>query len=243
MRTSRIYHPEPLQANQEIQLKSQAGIHLTRVLRCKEGDELVLFNGDGHEYPATITRLHRNTVWVTVISKNTTSKESPLNITLVQAISKGERMDYTIQKAVELGVTTIIPLVTARSINLKPDRIQKKLQHWRGIISSACEQCGRNIIPEIMTPSLLSQWLVDNENNSINIMLAPGAKTNLSSINYSQEKINLLIGAEGGLSTEEISLCQRNGLTAVNMGPRVLRTETAAITALSVIQFNWGDLR
>ena len=242
MRVSRIYHPERLHVDQEIELASQSAIHLTRVLRCKEQDKLILFNGNGSEYPAVITSIRRNHVWVKVLSQNDSFNESPLTITLVQAISKGERMDYTIQKVVELGVNTIIPLITERSLNLKPDRVEKKLNHWKGVAISACEQCGRNTIPAITPPVLLSDWLDDCNKDELNLMLAPSAGNHLNKINYSQENITLLIGPEGGLSDNEMSQCLDHGITGIKMGPRILRTETAAVTALSIIQYNWGDL-
>jgi len=242
MRISRIYHPERLHVDLEIELASQSAIHLTRVLRCKEQDELILFNGNGSEYPAVITSINRNHVWVKVLSHHDSNNESPLTITLVQAISKGERMDYTIQKAVELGVNTIIPLITERSLNLKSDRVEKKLTHWKGIAISACEQCGRNIIPAITTPVLLNNWLNDSNEDELNLMLAPSAGKHLNNITYSQENITLLIGPEGGLSGNEITQCLDHGLTGIQMGPRILRTETAAVTSLSIIQYNWGDL-
>lgn len=242
MRISRIYHPGSLSRNSEIELASQAATHLARVLRCKKGDELILFNGNGFEYPALITRLHRNQVWVTVQSENSVNRESPLTITLAQAISKGERMDYTIQKAVELGVSKIIPVTTERSANIKPDRIRKKQHHWQNIASSACEQCGRNVVPEIGATMSLAQLLANCDKNAINLILDPATNNNINAIHYSHENIILLIGPEGGLSANEISLCQQHGFTGVSMGPRILRTETAAITALSAIQFHWGDL-
>jgi len=242
MRTSRIYHQGSLSHNQEFELESQAAIHLARVLRCKEGDELILFNGDGNEYSATINRIHRNHVWVKVLSEQPVNRESPLNITLLQAISKGERMDYTIQKAVELGISNIIPLITERSLSLKADRATKKLQHWKGVITSACEQCGRNIIPDILEPVTLTDWLMNCDKNALNLILAPTASTSLNEIDYSEKNITLLIGPEGGLTDNEISQCLHHGLSGVKMGPRILRTETAAITALSIIQSRWGDL-
>jgi len=243
MRISRIYHPESLSINREIELASQAAIHLTRVLRCKEGDQLVLFNGDGNEYSATITRIHRNHVAVKILSLKNINNESPLHITLVQAISKGERMDYTIQKAVELGVSKVIPVITERSLSLKSDRVQKKHQHWLGVATSACEQSGRNTIPEISLPVLFSDWVTNNDKNSLGLMLAPAADTHINQINFSNQNINLLIGPEGGLSNNEISLSRQYGITGIKMGPRILRTETAAVTALSIIQYKWGDLK
>jgi len=242
MRISRIYHPDEISIDDEIELYPQAATHLTRVLRCKESDKLVLFNGNGNEYPAVITRIYRNHAWARIISVDSTNRESPLNITLAQAISKGERMDYTIQKAVELGISKIIPINTERSTSLKADRIKKKVQHWQGIAASACEQCGRNIVPDISIPVNLDDWLATCKSSSLNLILEPMAENSIGNIDFSNENITLTIGPEGGLSDIEISRCLQQDLTGIRMGPRILRTETAAITALSILQSRWGDL-
>jgi 16S rRNA (uracil1498-N3)-methyltransferase len=157
MRIPRIYHPETLQANSRVALDTSAARHVGRVLRLGIGDTLTLFDGAGGDYAATIVELAKREVWVECGEKRDNECESPLQITLAQGVSKGERMDYTIQKAVELGVSRIVPLDTERSVvNLKGDRLQKKMEHWRGVIISACEQCGRNTLPELLPLTGLS---------------------------------------------------------------------------------------
>ena len=243
MRNTRIYHPDELATGQEVELEAQASTHLTRVLRAKEQMPVTLFDGSGSEYAAHIIKIQRNRTWVRIKSVETISRESPLDISLAQGISRGERMDYTIQKAVELGVSRIIPLFTERSIaRLKPDRLHKRQKHWHGVAVSACEQCGRNVVPDINEPDNLDQWVSASEKTSLRLIMDPEATVSINDTAYQGEKIILIIGPEGGLSDREIDLCRKQGFTGVRMGPRVLRTETAALTALSLIQGLWGDL-
>jgi len=243
MRTTRIYHPGTLSIHQEVSIEPQAATHLTRVLRVQAGAELIMFNGDGNEYKAVVSRVQRNSAWANIIDAQSVDRESILNIHLGQGISKGERMDYTIQKAVELGVTSITPLLTEHStVQLKADRIEKRIRHWQGIIDSACEQCGRNRVPVIETPVKLQQWLVQTGENALKLTLEPNATETFSNMTCTGTEIILLIGPEGGLSEHEIRLSSDNGFTGIRLGPRILRTETAAVTCLSIIQNRWGDL-
>ena len=244
MRVTRIYHAGQLDFGQEIELESQAAIHLIRVLRLHENDHFILFNGDGNEYDATITRIHRNKAWARVNQHEAVTRESNLRIILGQGISKGERMDYTIQKAVELGVSQIIPIYTERGISpLNAEREQKRVRHWQGVIASACEQCGRNTIPVIAKPVKLNDWLPTLSNNeALKLTLAPDADNHLKSISETPDNILLLIGSEGGLSENEIEFAREQGFKGIRLGPRVLRTETAALTAISILQNLWGDL-
>ncbi len=243
MRITRIYHPGPLSIDQEVSLEPQAATHLTRVLRIQPGTELTLFNGDGNEYTAVISRVQRHHAWANIINAQAVDRESSLNIRLVQGISKGERMDYTIQKAVELGVSSITPVLTERStVQLKADRLEKRIRHWQGIINSACEQCGRNRVPVIETPLKLPQWLTQLEDTALKLTLQPNATETLNTITCTDNNIILLIGPEGGLSEDEIKLSNDKGFTSIRLGPRILRTETAAVTCLSIMQNCWGDL-
>ncbi|HEC30257.1 MAG TPA: 16S rRNA (uracil(1498)-N(3))-methyltransferase [Gammaproteobacteria bacterium] len=243
MRITRIYHPEELASGQEVELEAQAATHLTRVLRAKEKTSVILFNGNGSEYHTMITRIHRNRAWVKIQSYEIVNRESSLDITLAQGISRGERMDYTLQKAVELGITRFIPLYTERSITrLEAGRLEKRLKHWRGIAISACEQSGRNVIPEISNPENLDTWTTSTEKPSLRLVMEPVATCNLNGITFQNENIILVIGPEGGLSKNEIHLCTQQGFTGIRMGPRILRTETAAVSALSIMQGLWGDL-
>lgn len=243
MRISRIYHPDSLSLNQELELESQAAIHLTKVLRLPVEAELILFNGDGCEYSARITRIQRQRAWVCIHDSQERDHESPLKIHLCQGISKGERMDYTIQKAVELGVTHITPLISEYvTVQLKADRLTKRLNHWQGIINSACEQSGRNRLPLLDPAEKFEQWIQTYDNNATRLTLTPDATTTLKTLDMPQQSFTLLIGPEGGLSQHEITLSEQYGFKGIKLGPRILRTETAAVTMISILQGMWGDL-
>jgi len=240
---TRIYHPGKLQLDSELKLESQAAIHISKVLRMKAGQKIRLFNGDGCEYVAEITTSDRHRVTVKLLNKSIINRESPLSIHLGQALSKGEKMDFTIQKAVELGVTSITPLITNRSnVQLKADRIEKRTQHWQGVIISACEQCGRNQIPALNAPVKLHGWLEQIPEEALKLTLHPDSNQSLDGITMQSERIDLLIGPEGGLDLDELSIAEENGFKQIQLGPRVLRTESAALTILSIIQHKWGDL-
>lgn len=239
----RIFQSIALQENSIVQLDEAATHHVARVMRAKVGDELVIFNGQGGEYDAVIEKIDKKIVTVKIkkfIAKNT---ESPLELYLAQGISRGEKMDYTIQKAVELGVKKIIPLFTERcNIKLDDERKEKRIQHWRSIVVGACEQSGRNIVPEILTPQSLNTWL-KNVDADWKFVLAPHADRKLSEINFEKHsRIVLLIGPEGGLSDSEIQQAVQSGFMPLNLGPRILRTETAAVAAISVLQCVAGDM-
>jgi len=238
---TRIYVPLPLSSNTELTLPEAAARHVAQVLRMRAGEALTLFNGGGGEYDAVIETAERRVVSVRVGELRQIDRESTLAVTLAQCVSKGERMDYTIQKAVELGVTTIIPLLSARSVvKLDGERWEKKLEHWRGIAVSACEQSGRTRIPAVLVPQKLAHWL-DAPDGSPRLVLAPTAAVSLTAV-PAAAAVSLLVGPEGGLSDEEIAAALRSGCTAITLGPRVLRTETAGVAALAVLQALWGDL-
>ncbi len=243
MRTIRIYQSGALAIGTEIELETQAATHLTRVLRIKLGAELVLFNGDGSEYTARLTRVHRHQAWATILDAQAIDRESPLNIILCQGISRAERMDFTIQKAVELGVGAVIPIFTERgAVQLKGERLDKKLRHWQAVTQSACEQCGRNRVPVIEAATHFEQFIGRQDLPDLKLVLDPEANESLGSLLPGHRDIALLAGPEGGLSQSEIEICYENGFTGGRLGPRILRTETAALTALSIIQNISGDL-
>jgi 16S rRNA (uracil1498-N3)-methyltransferase len=212
------------------------------VLRLSVGEELLLFDGTGGEYPARIVEQDKQGLWVICGERREKSCESPLQLTLAQGVSKGERMDYTIQKAVELGISRIVPVNTERSVvNLKGERLQKRMEHWRGVIISACEQCGRNTLPELLPLSSLDNWL-QQPFEGRGLLLDHRATTGISALDLQGNACTLLIGPEGGLSEREQRAAVAAGYLGLRLGPRVLRTETAALTALAAIQSRWGDL-
>ncbi|MCW8919009.1 MAG: 16S rRNA (uracil(1498)-N(3))-methyltransferase [Gammaproteobacteria bacterium] len=242
MRIPRIFHPAALAAHARIALEGNAARHLGRVLRLTVGDELLLFDGTGGEYPAHIVEQEKQGLWVVCGERQERSRESPLQLTLAQGVSKGERMDYTIQKAVELGISRIVPVATERSVvNLKGERLQRRMEHWRGVIISACEQCGRNTLPELLPLNSLGQWL-QQPLDGRGLLLDHRATMGSSELELLGNACTLLIGPEGGLSEREQGAARAAGYLGLRLGPRVLRTETAALAALAAIQSRWGDL-
>ena len=241
MRIPRLYLPQTLNEGDVITLDDNTANHSIKVLRLKENAPVILFNGDGGEFEATIETIKKQ-VTVKVTKFIDINRESPLHIHLVQGISRGERMDYTIQKAVELGITEITPVMTDRCVvKLDAQRAQKRLDHWRGVMISACEQSGRTRIPELNPVQKLDNWM-DQPRQIPGLVLHHKADKTLSDITKPEENITLLIGPEGGLDEAEIRHAVHKGFTEIQLGPRVLRTETAALTVLSAIQTMWGDL-
>jgi 16S rRNA (uracil1498-N3)-methyltransferase len=241
MRISRIYTAHALRANTTFALDERASHYLARVLRCQIGQAITLFNGDGNEYAATIRAIDRRSVTVAIGDAIDADRESALQIHLGIAISKGERMDMVMQKAVELGVTTITPLISERvEVRLQGERADKKLQHWQGIIIAACEQCARNRIPPLHPLTSLHDWIAKVDADK-KFVLHHRSETNLGDMAKPQSAA-LLIGPEGGLSEAEIVSAERTGFMSLRLGPRVLRTETAPLVAISVLQYAFGDL-
>lgn len=242
MRIPRIYTEQPLQANTDIELEENASRHLGKVLRMQAGRELVLFNGQGGEYAATVSEVGKKAVRVSITAFNPVERESPLPIHLAIGVSRGERMDWVLQKATELGVTKITPLFTERTeVKLSGPRLEKKQQHWQQILISACEQCQRNSLPQLNGAQRFDEWLpsVDESRRFVlhhrtDVALADSAKP---------QSVALVIGPEGGLSTAEIQRALQHEFQPLALGPRVFRTETAPVAALSVLQYLWGDLR
>lgn len=242
MRIPRIYTPTPLQSGATIELDENAFSHAVRVLRLGEGAPLILFNGAGGEFEATLCAVQKKRASAAVGEYIARESESPLRIILGQCISRGEKMDYTIQKAVELGVSEIVPLFSERcGVKLDQGRSDKRLGHWQSTIISACEQSGRNRIPQIHSPQPLEQWLA-TLNTECKLVLDPCASQSLPQHSKPERSVALLIGPEGGLSDAEIEHAIRNGFNGIRLGPRILRTETAGLVALSSIQQLWGDL-
>ncbi len=242
MRIPRVYTNQPLASNRPVVLEQAASHHVSRVLRMQPGARLVLFNGDGLEFAARLTGDDEGRVVAETFEVADPQRESPLNIHLGQAVSRGERMDYTLQKSVELGVQRITPLWTRRTqVKLDGKRLEKRMQHWRGVIVAACEQSGRTRIPVLATPRTLTDWCRQKDQQQMGLVLDPGAKRSLGSLGDGGTEILLLSGPEGGLDQEEIDAAQATGFTGVRLGPRILRTETAAVAALSALQTLWGD--
>ena len=252
MSNHRFYSAENLKLGAIVKLSENAAVHATRVLRLNVGDIIKLFNGDGFDYSCELMSVKKSEVLAKVKSSVAINNESPLNITLLQGISGGDRMDYTIQKAVELGVTLIQPLSTERSVvKLSAERAEKRLEHWQNVVRSACEQCGRAKIPQVASPMSLTAWLGATMNlksshagagdANLRILLNPIGAKQLSALPKTTQNIQLLIGAEGGLSQAEIDLATNHGFQSIILGPRILRTETAALVAISAMQTLWGD--
>ena len=243
MPTPRIYLSTPLQPDSDVVLDSRALGHVVRVLRSRAGDEVILFNGDGNDYAARLVEVRKDYAQCHVQTSQPSATESHLVIELAQGISRGERMDYTIQKAVEMGVQRLIPLSTERSqVKLSGDREAKRLQHWQGIILHACEQCGRSRIPELLPVQRLDQWLAKRAPMTHALFLDPTGDLSAKDLCLPVDSLSLLVGPEGGLSSAERELATRMGFLRLRLGPRVLRTETAALTALAALQAIWGDL-
>lgn len=243
MPTPRIYLSVPLHSDSEVALDTRALGHAVRVLRLRAGDDVVLFNGDGNDYAAELVEVRKDYALCRVHSMEPRATESHLEIELAQGISRGERMDYTIQKAVEMGVQRVIPLSTERSqVKLSGDREAKRLQHWHGVILHACEQSGRSRIPELLPVQRLDQWLAKRTPVTHALFLDPAGDLSAKDLVLPVESLSLLVGPEGGLSTAERELATSMGLLRLRLGPRVLRTETAALTALAALQAIWGDL-
>ncbi|WP_070964537.1 16S rRNA (uracil(1498)-N(3))-methyltransferase [Vibrio sonorensis] len=242
MRIPRIYHPILITQVGETALSEEASGHVGRVLRMKQGQELILFDGSGKEFPATISEVTKKSVSVNVSQGVEKSSESPLNLHLGQVISRGEKMEFTIQKSVELGVDTITPLISERcGVKLDQKRFEKKLAQWQKVAISACEQSGRNCIPDIRPIMQLEEWCKEQD-ESLKLNLHPRAKYSINTLPTPVEKVRLLVGPEGGLSEQEIAMTRDYDFEEILLGPRVLRTETAALTTITALQVRFGDL-
>lgn len=244
MRLIRVFIESALVPGARIEAAGTAAAHMARVLRLVAGDPVTVFNGNGSDYPARIVAIHGSRVEIEVLEQRQARPESPLVLTLVQGIARAERMDLIVQKATELGVASIQPVVTARSVvRLDAKTTERKLSHWRGIVIAACEQCGRARLPAIAEPLPLLEWLARPMPPSVRrLQLAVDALESLASAAAGAGTIELLIGPEGGLEEGERKSATSAGFRGCAIGPRVLRTETAALAALAVLQATAGDL-
>lgn len=246
MRRSRVYTQQPLAPGATAVLEGNTGHYLARVLRLAVTDPVTLFNGDGLDYAGEICTIERDRVSVRLVDTRPVNSESPLKITLVQAVSRGERMDYTLQKATELGVACIQPVTSQRvEVRLDQKKQAKRLAHWQGVVISACEQSGRAVVPEIRALLSLQQWLQTRGEKQADagpcLVLDPLAATSLSQAPLDSCCVSLLIGPEGGFSDAEMEQCKAAGLRHVSLGSRILRTETAGPAAIAVLQSRYGD--
>jgi len=242
MRLTRVFREGPLTPGSEVSLTGAAAAHVSRVLRLRAGDALTLFNGSGGEYAGTLLASKAGTVTVAVGEAREPVRESPLRTILAQGVSRGERMDLTVQKATELGVSQILPVLTERSVvRLDAQQTARKLGHWRRIAVAACEQCGRNRLPEITAPVSLKEMLRTDLKASTHLLLSPEATLRVAELPRPTGAVTVLIGPEGGLTDEEDESVRAAGFLAVRLGPRVLRTETAALAVLTLLQREFGD--
>lgn len=241
----RMYFPGELEPGRAYALPQRQAHHAIRVLRLATSDAVTLFNGDGAEYLAVVERVEKNGVRVKVQQRVQAGRETPLEIVLGQALSSGERMDYTVQKAVELGVAAIQPLAARRSVvRLHGERAERRVEHWQAIAVAACEQCGRNRVPQVLPLLQLDAFLAARAaqpSDGLRVLLSPRSARSLRDLKPPVSPVVLLAGPEGGYSSDEERAAEQGGFLPVRLGPRVLRTETAAITALAAMQALWGD--
>ena len=233
----RLFSPQELVADSELWLTGEQAKYLSRVLRLKTDDTVVLFDGNGGHYPAVIKAFARHKVLLEVGQRDASEIESPLAVQLVQGISRGRRMDVVVQKSTELGVRRITPVTTEFSVvKFDADKALRRHEHWIRISQSACEQCGRNTLPEIDPPQTLQDWLEGLEDDSaMRAMLDPMSSEPLAGLPAPEAAVILLIGPEGGLSDAEKARCEKHGFRGVSLGPRTLRTETAALAGIAVL--------
>ena len=242
MRIPRVFINQKIISCEAISLPEDKAHHIQHVLRLRVGDQIKLFNNSGLEFKAEITEVTKKVVRVQVKDVGQLKNESPLAITLCLAISRGSRMDFSIQKAVELGVTTIIPIISEfGNVKLTDNRIDNKLLHWTKIIIGAAEQSGRNRLAELQSPVTFNEW-INSESIATKLIIHPGAEQTMSKINLQDNKLTLMIGAEGGFSDLEFQKALDSNYIPVSLGPRILRTETAVACSVSNAQQLWGDL-
>jgi 16S rRNA (uracil1498-N3)-methyltransferase len=244
MRLTRVHVDSPLAAGREVVLPESAAVHLARVLRLAVGDECVLFNGDGNDYAARITAMGKRELRVTVAASRAVDNESPLAIRLLQGVARGEKMDLILQKATELGVTAIAPLWSQRSeVKLDEARTGKRLAHWRGVVAAACEQCGRARVPDVATPAPLAVALGALPAAGLRLILDPEGELALGTLAVDAgTSVVLAVGPEGGWSPADREQLRAAGFQGLRLGPRILRTETAGLAAISALQSRLGDL-
>ncbi len=242
MAVPRFYCPGELISGGQVALPDQAAHHAAKVLRLRSGEPAILFTGTGGEYEARIAHVGKHDVVMDVLAWREAERDSPLRLTLAQAVSAGEKMDFTLQKAVELGIDRIQPLLSERSVvRLSGERAEKRVAHWQGVAIAACEQCGRNRVPGVLPLRAFDDWLGTRKDGALGLMLSPTADRALRELPRPEGPVTLLVGPEGGFSEGELRAVERAGFFPVRLGPRVLRTETAALAALAAMQTLWGD--
>lgn len=242
-RTPRLFVHAPLAAGQQLTLEGEAAAHLGRVLRARPGEPVVLFDGSGPEFAGEVRTATRRAVELAVGTAREVDRESALELVLLQGICRSERMDWVVRKATELGVTAIHPVLAERSVvKLDSARIPGRMEHWRAITISACEQCGRNLLPDIFPPLPVAAALATHD-GATGVLLDPEAPGGPEALHLSGRKLCLLVGPEGGLDERERAAARAAGYTGIRLGPRILRTETAALTGVTLLQARFGDLR
>jgi 16S rRNA (uracil1498-N3)-methyltransferase len=243
MRLTRVHVGGPLAPGSRLTIDGEAANHVARVLRLRPGDPLMLFDGGGGEHAARIETFRKDAVVVIVGERSAVERESPLPLILAQGISRGERMDWVVQKATELGVTRIVPLLTERTVvRLDAQQARRKRLHWQAIAVAACEQSGRDRVPEVDSPLSLDEFLAGAGASGTRLLLSPAGSLRIAQVPRPQADLAVLIGPEGGLAENEQRAALAAGFVAVRVGPRVLRTETAAVAALTLLQHQFGDL-
>jgi 16S rRNA (uracil1498-N3)-methyltransferase len=243
VRLTRVHCAAPLAVGGELALPQTAASHVARVLRLRAGDALVVFDGRGAEFRSEVASIAGGAVRVRLLEPLGARPESPLAVTLVQAISRGERMDWTLQKATELGAIAIAPVMAARSVvRLDARQAEAKLRHWQAVVIAACEQAGRSRLPELLPPEWLREHFARAAGPESRLVLDPDADTELAAMPSPDGTVQLLVGPEGGFDADELTAARAAGYRAARLGPRVLRTETAGIVAMAILQSRWGDL-
>lgn len=243
MRVIRAFVDRPLAAGQTVELPDDAAAHLVRVLRLREGDACVLFNGDGFDHDARLVSVGKRGASAAIVATRAVDIESPLRITLLQGIARGEKMDWILQKATELGVAAFVPVSSDRSeVKLDAERASKRHAHWRSVVVSACEQSWRTRVPAVAAPQSLADALTALAPGSARYTLDPDATGGLSTLSTPDGDLVLAIGPEGGWSANDRHLLETAGFIGLRLGPRILRTETAGIAAIATLQARFGDL-
>ena len=243
---NRFYHSKPIKINEIIVMDDFAAHHALKVMRLKITDQLILFNGDGSDFTGQVIRISKRRVEVSIKSKKTVKNESNLKVILLQALTSSDKMDLIIQKTTELGISEIQPIICERSIvKIKNEKIEKKLLHWRQVAIAACEQCGRAKIPTIHKPENIIKYLekIAESNKDIKIILSPEVTKSLNNfIPNKKQCIKVLIGPEGDFTKKELDFSIQKGFSPIKIGPRILRTETAPLCILSILQYKCGDI-
>ena len=242
MRIPRIYTAQELSVGTEILLPEQAGEHAVRVLRLERGHPLILINGDGCEYDAELASLAKRAVTAVITQARAVDREAALSITLAQSIARGEKMDWILQKAIELGVSQIVPLVTERTeVKLDEERAERRMAHWDSVIESACEQCGRTTLPALAPPQRIDRWLTALDFGGVRLAMVPDGETTVRELPQTNSGVIVVVGPEGGLSEQDVAVLRQADFVGLRLGPRILRTETAGIAVIAALQALHGD--